>query len=242
MKPQLSLWLLLCMVFFFSCGKSPERQARELIERSIEAHGGAEVWENISSLKFRKKTRLIQEDSTVESESDERMEFRFKPYLEGKITWEKDSLKHVSTWDGAQMRYFMGENEVKNAGFLASKRKEFDAALHAVAQPWQLLDGETVPKYEGQKTLENGRLVESIRVDHGSEGDVRYYYFDPKSAVMVGSEVHMKEERILVYNLGYVEIEGLKMRGQVDSWSVNGKSERLFLRAEHLYSEYEITQ
>lgn len=241
MKSPLSLWVFLCL-FLFSCGANPEKQARELLDRSIEAHGGAEPWEKIVSLKFRKQARLLNEDGSVESELTQQMEFRFKPNFEGKITWTKDSIQHVSTWDGMRMRYFMGENEVENPGFLAAKRKEFDTEFYLVAQPWKLLDEETVPIYEGKKSLENGRLVEVIRIDFGPESDVWYYYFDPKSAVMVGSEIHGKDQRTLVYNLGYVENDGLKLQGQRDSWRVNEKGERLFLSAEHLYSDYQITR
>ncbi|GAB3218422.1 hypothetical protein J0A67_02710 [Algoriphagus aestuariicola] len=241
MKSRLSLLLLLCLFSLWSCEPSPEKKAKELIERSIEAHGGSEAWEKISILKFRKKTRLYNEDGTVESELDQEMEFRLKPRLEGKITWEKDSIKHVLSWDGVQMRYFMGENEVKNPAFLASKKKDFDAAYYTISQPWGLLgDGATLT-YEGQKTLENGKTVESVRVDYGSDTDLWFYYFDPNSVVMVGNEVHAKDHRSLIYDLSLVEHDGLKFHGQRDSWRIDERGKRLFLRAEYVYSDYEIT-
>lgn len=241
MKSSLSLCVLLCALLF-SCGKSPERQGRELVDRAIAAHGGADAWEEISVLKFNKRTRLLREDGSVESELNQHMEFRLKPNVEGKITWTKDGLEHVSTWDGVRMRYFMGKNEVENTGFLASKKKGFDMEFYAVAQPWKLLNEKTTPIYEGQKTLENGRLVEVIRMDYGPEADVWYYYFDPKSAVVVGSEVHMKDQKMLTYNLGYSDVERLKVQGQSDRWTVNEKGEKLFVNAEYLYSDYQITK
>lgn len=234
------LLLGLALMLQFSCSKSPEEQAQVLLQKSMEAHGGAEKWSTISSLKFRKWTRLIQEDGTVEIELNQWHEFRFKPFFEWKITWTKDSISHVSTWDGSQMRYFMGDNEVKNEGFLASKKKDFDAAFYTVAQPWKLLDEGTMLSYEGQKTLENGKLVEVIRVDYGPEADTWWYYFDPKTFLMVGNEIQLKDHRSLVYNLGFEEKEGFKLHGKRESFRVNEQGEKLFLRAEYIYSDYEI--
>jgi hypothetical protein len=241
MKSSLSLWMLLC-VSLFSCGDNPERQGRKLLERSSIAHGGADAWEEISSLKFNKRTRLLREDGEVESELDQQIEFRLKPNFEGKISWIKDSLKHVSTWDGGRMRYYMGENEVTNPGFLAAKRKEIDMEFDAVAQPWKLLNEKSTPIYEGQKTLENGKQVEVIRLDSGPDADVWYYYFDPQSAMMVGSEAHVKDQKTLSYYLGYSDVQGLKVPGQRDQWRVNDQGEKLFLRAEYLYSDYQIVK
>lgn len=240
MSPIFRYLVFLGLVLQFSCGNSPEKQARELVEKSIAAHGGAEKWSEISSLKFRKMTRLFHEDGSVESELDQWHEFRFKPFFEGKITWTKDSIPHVSTWDGTQMQYFMGGNEVKNDGFLASKKKDFDAAFYAVSQPWKLLDEEVKLIYEGQKTLESGKSVDVIRVDYGPDSDIWWYYFDPETAEMIGNEIQLKDHRSLVYNLGIEEVEGLKFHGKRESFRVNEQGEKLFLRAEYLYSEYQI--
>lgn len=239
MKSPLNLWLLL-LVLLFSCGKNPEKQARELVGRSIAAHGGAEAWEKITTLKFRKKTRLLAEDGAVESELDQRVEIRMKPYLEGKITWEKDSMTHVLTWDRQQMRYFMGENEIRNLGFLASKRKEFDAAFFEVSQPWGILDELSAPRYEGLQTLENGREAEVVQLDSAGGAELSLFYFDPKSAVMIGRQLTQGNSRALIYYLGYAEVEGLKLQAQSESWEVDENGKKRFLRAEFLYSEYEV--
>jgi hypothetical protein len=240
MRSSIHILILVSLVLSFSCSKSPEKQALDFLEKSMNAHGTVEKWNKISSLKFRKSTRLFFEDGTVESELDQWHEFRFSPFFEGKITWTKDSVNHIMTWDGSQMRYFMGENEVKNAGFLASKKKDFDAAVYTVTQPWNLLDEGGRPVYEGQKALENGKTVEVIRVDYGPDSDTWWYYFDPQTFDMAGNEIQLKDHRSLVYNLNFEQIEGLKLHGRRESWRVNENGQRLFLRAEYLYSDYEV--
>lgn len=240
MRLFLSSFLIVILTLFGSCSPSPEKEAKALLEESIATHGGSETWKDISSLKFRKWTRLLKEDGSVESELDQWHEFRFQPYFEGKITWIKDSITHVSIWDGAKMSYFMGENEIKNESFLAAKKKDFDAAFYAVAQPWKLADEGTKLNYEGQKTIQNGNLAEVIRVEYGPEADIWWYYFDPVSFEMLANEVQLKDHRSLVYNLNFEAVEGFKLHGKRESWRVNQKSEKLFLRAEYLYSDYQV--
>ena len=240
MNPSLRLLLILSLALQIACTKSPEQQAQNLLEKSIKAHGGQEAWENISQLKFRKWSKLLDENGNVESELDQWHEFRFKPFFEGKITWEKDSLKHEIHWDGAKIRYRMGENEVQNESFLAAKKKDFDAAFYTVAQPWKLMDKGGKLIYEGKRTLENGTEVESIRVDYGSDSDTWWYFFDPETFLMVGNEVQLKDHRSLVYDLSGEEVNGLNLHGTRESWRVNEKGERLFLRAAYRYSQYQI--
>ncbi|OYX13881.1 MAG: hypothetical protein B7Z16_15160 [Algoriphagus sp. 32-45-6] len=57
---------------------------------------------------------------------------------------------------------------------------------------------------------------------------------------MVGNEVQLKDHRSLVYDLSEENVGGLKLHGKRESWRVNDKGERLFLRAEYRYSEYHI--
>jgi hypothetical protein len=234
------LLVVIVLLAQFSCAENPEKQAQTLLEKSIQAHGGVEKWDEMSSLKFRKWTKLLNEDGSVESELNQQMEFRFKPYFEGKMSWTKDSLEHVVTWDGSQMHYLMGANEVKNPGFLASRKKDLDAGFYAAAQPWKLLGDSAKLAYQGQKTLENGKLVEVIRVDYGPDTDVWYFYFDPNSAMLVANEVQTKDHRSLIYNLSFVETDGLLLQGIRESWRVNENGEKQFLRAEYSYTDYEI--
>ncbi|MDI1322375.1 MAG: DUF6503 family protein [Algoriphagus sp.] len=233
--------LIVLLIFGFGCTKTPEKQAHEILEKSMKAHGGSEKWDKVSSLKFRKWTRLLTDSGTVESELDQILEFRMKPYFEGKITWTKDSVEHVSTWDGSRLRYTMGGNEIQNPGFLQSKKSDFDAAFYAVAQPWKLLDEGTRLSYEGQKNLENGQLAEVVRVDYGPESDVWWYYFDPVTFQLIGNEVQLKDHRSLIYTITYEHAGDLILHGKRVSYRVNEKGEKLYTRAEYLYSDYVIT-
>jgi hypothetical protein len=231
---------ILFVILLAGCTSSSERQAKDLLQKSILAHETSNSWDNLKAIKFRKWTRLLDENGNVESETDQLNEFRLVPFLEGKISWEVDSVMHVSTWDGLVMRYSVGGNEIKNPDFLAQKKKDFDAAFYALAQPWKLLDEGPKLSYKGQKTLENGKLVEVIAVDYGVDADQWWYYFDPKSFRMIGNEVQLKDHRSLIYNLSYDETSGMLMHGTRESFRVKESGERLYLRAEYRYTDYEL--
>lgn len=235
---SVSLFLL---IVGLGCAKSPEKQAQDLLEKSIEAHGGSDRWEKVSSLKFNKWTRLLTDSGTVESEVDQVLEFRLKPYFEGKITWTKDSLEHISSWDGSELRYTMGGNEIRNPDFLKSKKADFDAAFYAVAQPWKLSDDGSQLSYEGQRTLGNGQLAEVIKVDYGPESDTWWYYFDPVSFQLIGNEVQLKDHRSLIYTETFEKAGELIFHGKRVSYRVNENGEKLYTRAEYVYSDYIIT-
>ena len=243
MKNNLSTYLFIGILsgLMLYCTPSAEKKAINIIEKSIEAHGGQEAWNNLESLKFRKKTKLLLEDGSVESETDQWIQFRMKPYFEGSISWVSDSVEHISVFDGAQMKYTMGGNAVQNPDFLKSKKKDFDAAFYVIGQPWKLLEDESATlTYEGQKNLDSGKLVETVRVNYGPEEDVWWYYFDPVSFEMVGNEVQLKDHRSYLENNSMVKAEPFLFYGKRSSYRVDENGKKLFLRAEYEYSDFEI--
>ncbi|TXE10264.1 DUF6503 family protein [Algoriphagus aquimarinus] len=228
-------------LLIFECSPSPEKQAQELIEKSIQAHQLSKKWENITSIKFKKMTRLLDENGTIESESEQWVEFRLKPYFEAKLTWTKDSILHVVNFNGSRTSYQMGENAIQNEGFLRAKRAEIEAAYLAFAQPWKLIEENANLSYQGQKTLEDGKTVESVRVDYGPDTDVWWFYLDPISAKVVANELHAKDHKSLIETISYDESTGLLLAKERKSFRIDDEGKKLFLRAEYLYSDYQVT-
>ncbi len=236
-----SLLSFLLTLLLYSCFPNPEKQAKELIEKSIAAHEFSKNWNDVSTIKFKKWTRLLDEGGAVESESEQLIEFRLKPYFEAKLTWTKDSVLHVVNFNGSRMSYQMGENSIQNEGFLKAKRAEIDAAFFAFAQPWKLLDESANLSYEGEQILESGKTVESIRVDYGPDSDVWWFYFDPVSHQVVANELHASDHKSLIENISLDQSTGLLLAKERKSFRIDDSGKKLFLRAEYLYSDFEVT-
>lgn len=236
--------ILLTLLLGFSmlqCASNSEKRAKVVLEKSIKAHGGQEAWDNLESLKFRKQTKLLLEDGSIESETDQWILFRMKPYFEGSISWISDSVEHISTFDGTQMKYTMGGNSVQNPDFLKSRKKDFDAAFYVIAQPWKLLQDENATlTYEGQKKLDTGKLAESVRVNYGPEDDIWWFYFDPLSFEMVGNEVQLKDHRSYIENNSMVTADPFLFYGKRTSYRIDEDGKKIYVRAAYEYSDFEI--
>lgn len=229
------------LLLIFSCSPTPEEQAQELIEKSIEAHQLSKKWEDVSRIKFKKRTRLLDETGAVESESEQWVEFRLKPYFEAKLNWTKDSVLHVVNFNGSKMSYQMGENSIQNEGFLKAKKAEIDDAYFAFAQPWNLNDEHANLAYEGRKTLEGGESVESVRVDYGPDSDIWWFYFDPVTFKVFANELHAKNHKSLTETVSHDESQGFLFAKERKSYRIDQSGKKMILSTEYLYSDYEVT-
>ncbi|MCE7053245.1 hypothetical protein LZF95_01065 [Algoriphagus sp. AGSA1] len=240
MNYRLSLIFSLSFLIF-SCTPSPEKQAQKLIERSIDAHQLSKNWEDVAAVKFKKMSRQMDENGAVASESEQWVEFRLKPYFEGKLTWEKDSVIHVANFNGSRMSYQMGENPIQNEGFLKSKRAEIETAFFAFAQPWNLSDESFNLAYEGVKSVGEGKIAESVQVAHGPNLDFSWIYFDPNSGRVVANQIQAKDHKSLIETVSYDESSGIVLAKEQKNYRIDDIGKKLFLQADYVYSDYQVT-
>ncbi|MDN3202707.1 DUF6503 family protein [Algoriphagus sediminis] len=242
MKIRFSFYLMSICIFLFSCeSETRDSKAIVLLEKSAEAHGGQERWSELRKISFKKWTILLDSLGNTENETNQLQSFQLKPQFQGEISWTKDSLLHVSTWDGSQMSYFMGENEVKNQDFLDQRKSEIDAAFYVLAQPWKLLqDPNAKLQYLGEGVFDGGKKVLTIEVTYGEDSDIWWYYFDPESFLIVGNEVQLSDHRSLIINGQMEEVEGMMFHGARTSYRVDDQGRKLYVRARYRYSDYEL--
>lgn len=237
---RINSYFIILFIIAFSCKPKQEREAIDLLGKSIEAHGGEKAFEDLNEIQFRKWTQLLDENGDVESETDQLIQFKLKPQLTGKITWEKDSVSHVIEFDGEKTFYSLGGNSVQNVDFLEAKKKEFDAAYYVVAQPWKLLQDEGAKlSYEGEKEVFS-KTVKSIRVEYGPDQDVWWYYFDPNSNLMAGNEIQLKDHRSQIENLSFSQVLPFIFYGQRESFRIDENGNKLYLRAVYSYSDFQL--
>lgn len=241
---NISIPLTLLIILSFACTSKEEREAIQTIEQSIEHHGGKDSWSKVQLLSFDKITKLYTETGEIESQVEQHFEFRLKPYFEAKITWEKDSVSHRILFDGIRTTYFMGENEIKNEGFLVNKKKEIDAAFYVMTKPFDLLEGERSKRSEGMQVLPKGDNVLSVQVIDGlkesADLDSWTYYFQPKTHELVGYKVQTSNHISMVYNRSWTIVESLKFPEDRESFRLDEAGNHAYLRATYSYSNYVI--
>jgi hypothetical protein len=233
------------ILLIFSCS-SRDKQAIAIIEKSIEAHGGMNAWQDVQSIAMVRDIWMFDEAGNSESYIRQKNEFRFKPFFEAKMNWERDSILHRVHFDGVNTRYLMGENEIQNEGFLQSKKRDMDAAFYVLTKPFDLLDESKYIEYIGSEELPGGVSVETVKVIDGDPSDpgtdIWWYYFDPKSFEIMAYKVKTSDHHSLVYNQGWDKTTGLLFPARRESYRVDVEGSHLYQRAIYEYGTYEVTR
>lgn len=230
----------LLLFLAFGCTQTPEQKAEELIEKSLEAHSNMQKWDKLTGVKFNKWERKFDTNDSIVSESYRDFEFRLKPFFEGKVTLYVDSVIHVASYDGSKMHYKMGENEIQNPGFLKAKQEELQEAYLFFAQPWELMTQETKPIYQGQKTLESGKVVESIKLSLNNGKLQWWIYLDPSTYLIQSNEIQVGERHLLIENLSINDKWGYLFPGDQSVFSLDQEGQKISKVAEWRFSEYEV--
>ncbi|UJP64791.1 hypothetical protein [Mongoliitalea daihaiensis] len=240
---KIQLFILSITILSLTACTSSEDQARALIQQSIKAHGGQERWDQLNGFEFLKKSTLYQEDGSEESSLEQQVQFKRYPYFEARMNWNKDSTSHRVSFDGLKTRYMMGSNEILNEGFLASKKKEIDAAFYVMDKPFALLEGTKKLTYIGLVTLPDQREMECIEVIDGDPTDPKtdrwWYYFHPQTHQLVAYKVKTSDHYSLVYNLEMDRSLGIAFPMKRESFRVDSLGQVLYLRASYTYTNYQ---
>jgi hypothetical protein len=227
------------IVFFTSCS---ENKATRIIKKSIESHGGMESWDGMTSFSLEKETWLYDENGELESHVIQYIEFRHKPFFEGKMTWYVDSAKHTLVFDGLKTRYWMEGNEILNEGFLNQQKKVMDAAYYVLTKPYDLLDGDKKLTYEGPEILPTGEEVVAINVIDGDSKDPKVdiwsYYFDPETSVLLGYKVKTGGHISFVKNINFETNLKIVFPAKRESYRLTDSGLIQFKRAEYEFKNY----
>ncbi|MCH6236801.1 hypothetical protein [Cognataquiflexum rubidum] len=227
-----------------NCNLSSERKALAIIKKSILAHGSVDLWNSIESFTLQKETWLYLENGEVENHIIQEIEFRQKPFFEAKMSWVKDSIIHRIVFDGTRTKYLMGENEIKNEGFLANKKKDIDAAYYVLTKPFNLLEQGKNLEYQGITKLADGRVVETVQVIDGDPEnptvDIWWYFFDTQSFQIVGYRVKTSDHFSMVYNQEWDNSTGILFPKIRESYRVDSLGNHLYLRAKYQFKNFSI--
>lgn len=238
------IWLLFLIgLCFYSCSQQ-DKKAVALIQKSMVAHGGSEVWNNIQSISMERHVWLFEESGDTVSFVRQENEFRLRPYFEARMNWEKEGLEHKVIFDGSITRYFMGANEIQNEGFLASQKREIDAAFYVLSKPFDLLDKGKKLSYAGKENLPEGKEAEVVKIIDGDPNDPKidiwWYYFDPMTYEILGYKVQTKDHISMVRNTEWDRSTGILFPSKRTSFRVDEEGNLLFKKASYTYGAFKI--
>ena len=245
----LAVFTILLMTLI-SCSTSTEEQnisepisdpqAREIIEQSIQYHGGMKIYNQLDSFRFEKDFSLYLADSSVEYQR-----LQYHNYAPSKsifhIRWRQGEDTYVNSQYSTEFSQKI--NGEKNTSIDASKIKSaIDASVFTIFLPWKLLDAGANISYDGETTLEDGKEVFVVKAtydpeqhEHHTKSDIWWHYFDKESYRHEGYKVALIDHTSLISNLDFQTVNGFTFPKTRKSWRLNEANEKDYLRADYDY-------
>ncbi|PKP40632.1 MAG: hypothetical protein CVT96_08125 [Bacteroidetes bacterium HGW-Bacteroidetes-13] len=233
MKPTY-LYLIL---FLLGCQNDTKKNTIDLINASIEAHGGMDNWNALKNISYVKRTVMYLPDGSIESEVTQKIKYVFKPKFSGKMRWEKDGVNYQIVFDGNASQLFLNGIEIQDSVLVANYFSEFMASYYVFAQPFKLLEDKANRTYEGETRLENGMPVDVVKVTYPKQNNERsdewWYYFDTKTHRLAANMVHHKKGYSYIENTKYQSANSLLFNAERKSYNVDSLRNVQYLRANY---------
>lgn len=212
----------------------------QIIEKAIEAHGGIDRWQGLKQLSFNKKTSLFYEDGSVEIEINQSQLFRFGDAPYGKIEWTNaDQEKIKIVLENSKISKSVNDSIIDSKQELEQANSSFWAAYYVACKPFDLLGGAAKAKRVEDLSF-NEKECYVVEIDYGDEEDHWFYIIDPETFEVVANKVELKDHTSWIDNLTFDTSTAFKFNAHRQSYRLNEKGEKTYLRAEYYYSNYKI--
>ena len=238
--------VLFFTVFTFlliSCNQNQKKLSPpEIIEKSIDKHGGLKRWKEVKQIDFDKKTILFKKDGQIEKNIEQHQSFNFKPSLSGKI-FSKDGFGVL--FDGNTF-FKINKNTIsifKNKTSLEKAKNQFYAAEYVVCQPFKLDDKNIILTDKGIQEINKVKAY-AIGITYKNDtelSDKWVYYFDVNSFQLIATKVIHLDRDSLIENLSFDTSTDFIFNKERKSFITDKKTKEKYLRARYLYTNFKIS-
>jgi len=234
--------ILFLSSFFWSC--NTQNQAAQIIQRSLEAHGGIKKWQNANQLSYQKKTILYDSLGAIEKEIIQWHINRFTPDFSAKMIWQENTVTKKVVFSKGKISVLYNDTIINDKMLEKQYYKTITAANYVVWQPYKLLEKDVVLSYEGEEHIDGkqARVVKASYYDaDGSAANIWWYYFDAKTYKLLGNMVHHGVTYSFIKNIAYENQTGLFLNAKRKSYMIDSLRNIKFLRADYFYNDFIIS-
>ena len=230
---------LLLSIGVASCNK--EITPLEIVQKSVEAHGDMEEWENVKTFSFTKKAVIYNTNGSVNKQVVQDQFFKFRDGRYAFINSRIDSVSYKQVGENIYKRkidsvYELSGNELEKIENL------FSSALYVVSQPFQLIKSKAT--FERiQDTLVNNKKVYALDVhykDDSENSDQWTYYFEKNTFKVAACRVKHNKKVSIIENTSYDSSTPFLFNATRKS-TIIGNENTSFVIAEYAYSNYKVT-
>ncbi len=222
-----------------------DSKARAIIKRSIQDAGGLNKWESIKQIRYKKNFNLYDSTGAVEKKYVQEHSYNYPENNLEIRSQENDDLIYSRFSEG---RYTRDKNGKEVDIDAASLQKSMNSSTYVLGIPYKLVDPGAEIRYMGEEKWNTGivdvievRYDPRVHANHSSKNAWKFY-FDKKTARVVGNWIESSDHYNVVENLSYEQVDGLLFHKERKSYRTNSKGEKLYLRADYHYYDYQINK
>ena len=234
---------IIAISFLFSCQKT-KLTAKQLLSKSIDAHGGLEFWQKVDTLSFTKKTILYNRKGLKEKEITQHQSFYGGNFINGKITTigtDKSSISiigDVYTKRVGDALISISNNEMK------SITNAFKSAYYVISQPFNLMESGALLSYKKDTILNDEKtfVVDvSYKEDQNTNTPDQWTYFiNANTYLIVAAKVFHSPTVSFIQNINFNKETPFVFNAERESVFLNKDGSIDYLRASYFYSNYKV--
>lgn len=233
-KKNLILPLLLVFLLVNQC--KPPDSATALLHKSLEAHGGKALWEQVATISYTKTTTLYTENGAVEKTIQQQHQNQLRPFGATQI-WPTPEGTYRADLAPNAFTLTLNDTPVDDATAIAAALESIHSAFYVFWQPYKLLDTAAQLEFIGPKTLFNQREALVLKVTYPTldTTDVWHYFFDPNTYRLIATAVEHNGKISLITNDAYETQTGLFLNRKRSSYFVDKDFNPHYRRASYDY-------
>ena len=234
---------IIAISFLFSCQKT-KLTAKQLLSKSIDAHGGLEFWQKVDTLSFTKKTILYNRKGLKEKEITQHQSFYGGNFINGKITTIGTDKSSISIIGDIYSKSIGDSLNVLTNDDVALINKSFRSAYYVISQPFNLRESDALLFYK-KDTILNGEKTFVVDVSYKEDENTNTpdqwtYFFNAKTFLVVAAKVFHSPTISFIKNTKFNTKTPFVFNSERVSIFINKDGTEDFVRAAYFYSNFKV--
>ena len=234
---------IIVISFLFSCQKI-KPTAKQILKKSLKAHGGLKLWQKIDTLSFTKKTILYNQKGIKEKEITQNQSFYGGIPLHGKISSFGTEKSSISVINGVYVKSIRDSLVSITDDEIKAINNSFKSAYYVISQPFNLKESNAFLFYK-KDTILDGEKTFVVDVSYKEDENTNTpdqwtYFFNAKTYLIVAAKVFHSPTVSFIENIKFNKETPFVFNAERESVFLNKDGSKDFLRASYFYSNYKV--
>ena len=236
--------LLLLTILFISSCKETALDAKSIVLKAYDAHGGKANWDKINVLNYEKEAVVYDAEGGIRVKSIQQHRYSYRPKFNATIDWKEGQQNHQIQFTDARALKYVDVELINDKTVTESAYNSVNAARYTVSQPFKLSDDGVQLTYEGIDVLEDGQQVHVVKASYDMENenhtdnDEWWYFFEVNTYLCLATMVHHGTTYSYIKNLEFDRSTDIVFNSHRKGYSVDSARNILYHQSEYFYRNY----